>query len=75
MKSGVYDLNRFSFTFYRDSFTHMDLDPSKAGIRNIVAKVYELDCVQIFVDVSNGEYVFYDKVLPYLLLVYLLFFQ
>lgn len=50
---GVYDLNRFSFTFYRNSSTNMDLDPSEVDIKNVIVDVYQLEFVQILTRVSN----------------------
>jgi len=52
--SGVYDLNRFSFTFYRNSITNMDLDPADTGVRNVIADIYKLELVQILVKISNA---------------------
>ena len=52
MNYGVYDLNRFSFAFFRDPATGDDLNPSGAMPKNVALKVFTLEPEQIFVQVS-----------------------
>jgi hypothetical protein len=53
MNYGVYDLNRFSFAFFRDPATGDDLDPSGGLPQNVALKVYNIEPEQIFVEVCS----------------------
>jgi len=52
MGTGVYDLNRFSFTFFRNPQNGTDLDPSGTMPKLVAMKVFNLEFEQIFVTIS-----------------------
>eukprot|EP01022_Parablepharisma_sp_SALTPOND_P008445 TRINITY_DN136028_c0_g1_i1.p1 TRINITY_DN136028_c0_g1~~TRINITY_DN136028_c0_g1_i1.p1 ORF type:complete len:1040 (+),score=107.72 TRINITY_DN136028_c0_g1_i1:896-4015(+) len=53
MAPGVYDLNRFAFTFFRNPATGTDLDPSGIMPKNVAMKIYALEFEQIFVTITT----------------------
>jgi len=52
---GVYDLNRFSFMFFRDPVTGEDLDPSGQMLKNVAMDIFELESEQIFVTILQSS--------------------
>ena len=56
MNPGVYDLNRFSFMFFRDPKTGIDIDPSGVMPRNVIMRIHELESEHILVTVLQSSY-------------------
>ena len=53
LSSGIYNLNRFMFTFFEEPNTRRSLDPSGFIPQNAIAKTYPLELEQILVKIKD----------------------
>eukprot|EP00826_Nyctotherus_ovalis_P019486 TRINITY_DN16007_c0_g1_i20.p1 TRINITY_DN16007_c0_g1~~TRINITY_DN16007_c0_g1_i20.p1 ORF type:complete len:433 (+),score=112.02 TRINITY_DN16007_c0_g1_i20:789-2087(+) len=54
MSSGIYNLNRFTFTFFIDSDTGKSIDPAGEIPQKMIVKTHELEFEQILVNIKDA---------------------